>query len=109
MLRYTYGGVIGLVAAQGYACDDAPIGKIIQGGYFFGKDSRHPQRRQDNSAANADALEEVIEEIDQLERSEIAEIRYLEYEHHYAGFVGTALALIGASALLSGTVLRRLP
>lgn len=60
-------------------------------------------------AANAEALEEVIEEIDRLERSEIAEIRYLEYEHHYAGFVSSALFLIAASALLSGTVLRRLP
>ena len=60
-------------------------------------------------AANALALEEVIEEIDRLERSEIAEIRYLEYEHHYAGFVGVALVLIAASALLSGTFLRRLP
>jgi Ca-activated chloride channel family protein len=60
-------------------------------------------------AANADALTEVIEEIDRLERSEIAEIRYLEYEHHYAGFVGAALFLLAASALLSASVLRRLP
>ncbi len=51
----------------------------------------------------------MIEEIDRLERSEIEEIRYLEYEHHYAGFVSSALFLIAASALLSGTVLRRLP
>ena len=60
-------------------------------------------------AADADALEAVIEEIDRLERSEIAEIRYLEYEHHYAGFVGAALFLLAASALLSGSLLRRLP
>ena len=60
-------------------------------------------------AADADALEDVIEEIDRLERSEIAEIRYLEYEHHYAGFVGAALFLLAASALLSGSLLRRLP
>jgi len=60
-------------------------------------------------AANAEALADVIEEIDRLERSEITEIRYLEYEHHYAGFVSAALILIAASALLSGTVLRRLP
>ena len=51
----------------------------------------------------------MIEEIDRLERSEIVEIRYLEYEYHYAGFVSAALGLIATSALLSGTVLRRLP
>jgi Ca-activated chloride channel family protein len=60
-------------------------------------------------AANADALAEVIAEIDQLERSEVREIRYLEYEHHYAGFVVSALALVFGSALLGGSVLRRLP
>ena len=60
-------------------------------------------------AENADVLQEVIEEIDRLERSEIIEVRYLEYEHHYAGFVSAALFLIAASALLSGTLLRRLP
>ena len=52
-------------------------------------------------AANAEALQEVIEEIDRLERSEIAEIRYLEYEYHYASFVSAGLVLIAASALLS--------
>ena len=60
-------------------------------------------------AANAEALEDVIQEIDRLERSEIAEIRYLEYEYHYAGFVSAALLLIAVSVLLSGTLLRRLP
>ena len=51
----------------------------------------------------------MIEEIDRLERSEITEIRYLEYEHHYASFVVLAIAFMGASGLLSGTWLRRLP
>jgi hypothetical protein len=51
----------------------------------------------------------VIEEIDRLERSEISEIRYLTYEYHYAGWVGAALLLMGSAAVLSGTVLRRLP
>ncbi len=60
-------------------------------------------------AADADALSQVIEEIDRLERSEITEIRYLEYEHHYASFVVLAIAFMGASGLLSGTWLRRLP
>jgi Ca-activated chloride channel family protein len=60
-------------------------------------------------ATDADALAEVIADIDRLERSEVTEIRYLEYEQHYGGFVGAGLGLIAASALLSGTLLRRLP
>ena len=60
-------------------------------------------------AADADALADVIAEIDQLERSEIVEVRYLQYEHHYASFVAIALAAMLVSALLSGTWLRRLP
>lgn len=60
-------------------------------------------------ATDADGLADVIEEIDRLERSEITEVRYLEYEHHFAAFVGAALLLIATSALLTGSVLRRLP
>ena len=60
-------------------------------------------------ATDADGLTEVVGEIDRLERSEITEVRYLEYEHHYAAFVSAALMLVGTSALLSGTLLRRLP
>ena len=60
-------------------------------------------------AADADALADVISEIDRLERSEITEVRYLQYEHHYASFVVLALAFMLGSALLGGTWLRRLP
>jgi Ca-activated chloride channel family protein len=60
-------------------------------------------------ATSASGLTEVIEEIDRLERSEVTEIRYLTYEYHYAGWVGSALAAIVGAALLSGTALRRLP
>ena len=60
-------------------------------------------------AADATGLAQIVEEIDRLERTEITEVRFLEYEHHYAAFVGAGLALIALSALLSGTVLRRLP
>ena len=60
-------------------------------------------------ATDADALEQVIGEIDHLERSEIVEVRYLEYEPHYAGFVAAALVLMLSASLLSGTWLRRLP
>ena len=60
-------------------------------------------------AADADALESVIAEIDRLERTEITEIRYLEYEHHFAGLVGAGILLVAVSMLLSGTLLRRLP
>jgi Ca-activated chloride channel family protein len=60
-------------------------------------------------ATDAEGLKEVVAEIDALERTELSEVRYLEYEHHYAAFVGAGLLLIAASALLSGTLLRRLP
>jgi Ca-activated chloride channel family protein len=60
-------------------------------------------------AADASGLTEVIEEIDRLERSDVSEVRYLTYEYHYAGWVGAGLLLMGSAAILSGTVLRRLP
>lgn len=60
-------------------------------------------------AADASGLTQVIEEIDRLERSEISEIRYLTYEYHYAGWVVAGLLLIVSAAVLSGSVLRRLP
>ncbi len=60
-------------------------------------------------ATNEDALREVIEEIGRLERSEVSEIRYLEYEYHFAPFVGLALSAIGLASLLAATWLRRLP
>ncbi|MED5262311.1 MAG: VWA domain-containing protein [Myxococcota bacterium] len=60
-------------------------------------------------AADAEALERVIDEIDQLERGEIDEVRYIEYEPHYALFVLVALGLMGGGALLQATLLRRLP
>ena len=60
-------------------------------------------------AADANGLTEVIEEIDRLERSEVTEVRYLTYEYHYAEWVGVGLLLMVSAAILSGTVLRRLP
>jgi len=60
-------------------------------------------------ATDVEGLAQVVSEIDALERSEITEVRYLQYTEHYAGVVGVALALISLSALLGGTVLRRLP
>jgi len=60
-------------------------------------------------ATNEEGLREVIEEIGRLERSEVSEIRYLEYEVHFAPFVGVALVLVTLAALLSSTWLRRLP
>ena len=60
-------------------------------------------------AADARGLAEVIEEIDRLERSKVSEVRYLSYEYHYAGWVGAGLLLMACAAVLSGTVLRRLP
>ena len=60
-------------------------------------------------ATDAAGLAQVVAEIDRLERSEVMEVRYLQYRHHYAGFVGAGLLLIAGSGLLSRTWLRRLP
>jgi Ca-activated chloride channel family protein len=60
-------------------------------------------------ATDADGLREVVAEIARLERSEVSEIRYLEYEHHFAPLVASALGLTALAALLSATWLRRLP
>lgn len=60
-------------------------------------------------AGDADALAEVVDEIDRLERSQITEIRYLEYRHHHVPLVASALGLLGVAALLSASWLRRLP
>jgi Ca-activated chloride channel family protein len=88
-----------MVLRQAYVeIDEETLRQIAQrtGGRYF-------------HAANARGLTEVIEEIDRLERSEVTEIRYLTYEYHYAGWVGAGLLLMGSAAVLSGTVLRRLP
>lgn len=60
-------------------------------------------------ADNLDALSEIYDEIDALERSEIVELRYMQYQEHYAQFAQGAALCIVLAALLSGTLLRRLP
>jgi Ca-activated chloride channel family protein len=60
-------------------------------------------------ADNLDALSGIYDEINELERSEIVELRYMQYEEHYAEFAQGAAACIVLAALLSGTLLRRLP
>jgi Ca-activated chloride channel family protein len=60
-------------------------------------------------AANAEGLGEIVSEIDRLERSDITEVRYLQFEYHFAAFVGLGLGLIALATLLSSTLLRRLP
>jgi Ca-activated chloride channel family protein len=60
-------------------------------------------------AANVEGLASIVAEIDRLERSEITEVRYLQFEYHFAAFVGAGLGLIGLATLLSSTLLRRLP
>jgi Ca-activated chloride channel family protein len=60
-------------------------------------------------AENADALAEVYREIDQLERSEIVEVRYMQYDEHYASFALAGALSIVCAALLSQSLLRRLP
>ena len=60
-------------------------------------------------ATDAQGLAHVYDAIDHLERSKITETRYLQYHELYVPFVTAALLLLGASALLAGTVFRRLP
>jgi Ca-activated chloride channel family protein len=60
-------------------------------------------------ATDAKGLGEVIAAIDRLERSEVTEVRYLTYDYHHAQWVSAALLMMGASAILSGSWLRRLP
>jgi Ca-activated chloride channel family protein len=60
-------------------------------------------------AADAEGLAAIVAEIDRLERSEITEVRYLQFEYHFAAFVGMGAGLIALSTLLSSTLLRRLP
>jgi Ca-activated chloride channel family protein len=71
------------------------IAERTAGHYFHGED--------------VEALEDVYREIDALERSEITEIRYLRYEEHYARFVLLGLVLMLGAALVSQSLLRRLP
>lgn len=90
-------------------------GRVVLRRAFVEMDERTLERIAERTggryfhARDAEGLREVVAEIDRLERSELSEIRYLEYELHYAVFVGAALALIALSGLLSGTWLRRLP
>ncbi len=60
-------------------------------------------------AEDSATLAQVVADIDRLERSELAEVRYLQYRPRYAPFAGAAALLVAAAALLSGTLLRRLP
>lgn len=60
-------------------------------------------------ASDAESLSAVVAEIDSLERSELIEERFFDYDEHYAPLVSAALGLMGASALLGGSLLRRLP
>ena len=84
--------------AAAAAIDEATLRKIAAhtGGRYF-------------HATDAEALAEVVREIDELERTAIVEIRYLEYSERYAAFALSGGASAVLAALLSSTVLRRLP
>lgn len=60
-------------------------------------------------ARDAEGLVETYRAIDRLERSEITEVRYVQYDEHYAFFVGLAMLCIAASFFLGLSLLRRLP
>jgi len=60
-------------------------------------------------ATDEDSLAQVVQQIDELERTQVSEVRYLQYEHHYAMFVGAGAFLLALACVASGTWLRRLP
>ncbi|MFT3697509.1 MAG: VWA domain-containing protein [Kofleriaceae bacterium] len=60
-------------------------------------------------AEDAKSLAKIYSDIDKLEKTKLDENRFTEYTHYYSLLVWAALALIVASSLLRGTVLRRLP
>jgi Ca-activated chloride channel family protein len=55
------------------------------------------------------SLRAVYEEIDRLEKTEVEAMHYLIVQEHFLPFALAALALLAAEALLSRTLLRRLP
>mgnify|MGYP001218409583 CR=1 FL=1 len=60
-------------------------------------------------ASNADALREVVEEINQLEKSKIESLEYTDYEENFALLAQIALGALLAEAALGATLLRRAP
>jgi len=83
---------------QYFEIDEATLQAVAErtGGQYF-------------HATDQDSLASVVSDIDQLERTEVSEVRYLQYEHHYALFVGAAVLLLMLACIASGTWLRRLP
>jgi Ca-activated chloride channel family protein len=60
-------------------------------------------------AEDADALNQIYEQIDQLEKTEITTSSYMEYNERFRWFVIPALGLLLLEVLLLGTRFRKLP
>ena len=60
-------------------------------------------------AEDAEALRAVYQEIDRLEKSEVESIRYIDYKEYFAYLALAAFGLLALEAVLSCTLLRRLP
>lgn len=60
-------------------------------------------------AESAETLRAVYEEIDALEKTEVHSIEYTNFDERFTPFAALALALLGAEALLTSTLLRRSP
>jgi Ca-activated chloride channel family protein len=61
------------------------------------------------TAYDENSLRAVYEEIDRLEKTRIESVQYLDRQEHFLPFAFSALVLLTAEIILSGTVLRRLP
>lgn len=60
-------------------------------------------------AESAETLRAVYEEIDALEKTEVHSIEYTNFDERFTPLAALALALLGAEALLTSTLLRRSP
>jgi Ca-activated chloride channel homolog len=87
-----------MLVAQPVEIDEETLKQIAEktGGQYF-------------RAENIESLRDVYREIDQLEKTEVTELRYLRYTEHFPLLVASALGLLGIAAVLSLTLLRKLP
>jgi Ca-activated chloride channel family protein len=60
-------------------------------------------------AEDEESLREVYAEIDELEKSEIESVRYVDYRELFVWFTAAAMIALVLEAVLTSTVLRRIP
>ncbi|MCA9213345.1 MAG: VWA domain-containing protein [Planctomycetales bacterium] len=60
-------------------------------------------------ATDADALNQVYEQIDKLERTTVAEDAYLRFTEHFAGILCAGLIFLVSASTLRSTIFRQIP